>query len=1057
MIAKSDQANDCLSTTLLRDYLGGCIDEIQSDAVESHLAVCQSCEETLDELEKDGDTMVRHLRTGIIESKDAVSELDPVISDALQSSQMLIHEPVNESRFRQPAWSPSSNQIGPYELLRPIGAGGMGAVYLARHCELGKQVAIKLLPATPSNQNQHLERFLREIRTAGFLEHPSIIYATDAGRHENVHYLVMEYIDGFDLSRVARAVTVSVADACEMIRQTALGLAHAHAEGVVHRDIKPSNLMLSRNGEIKILDFGLAQMNSWDGALAELTSVGQLMGTLDYMSPEQAEQPSSVDYRADLYSLGATLFRLIGGRPPLAASPNLSPLAKLRLLADHQPPSLDTLRSDLPPSLVKLAAKMLSASPNDRPASASHVAESLTEFSSGHNLVALAKSASSKVPTETAVDQQSRFNTNTQQLPRTKKRKQRWPWFAAAFVSLALWMGVTFTLDFNKGQLIIESDVDDVSVSIVKGGASVKQMKIEPGVNSTRLFAGSYQVVIGAGSDQVTISNDKIKIQRGETTIARIHERTESTTETANSITRSDLKENPIMAAQPALNLPSLNQKLIPGQRLKLTSAADPDLEMDLTVMADHTIKPRRLGVFSIRNMTVSQAEEHLNTYYKKFYDEPAVELFVEFDTDTANSADISATKQLTTREPPASVAGSTPVYDGKTLGQWLNVIHTERHRERMDEAMDAISALATKSNSNHIIETLVANRNRLSSGDLHKVLLKTASLDTLPDFIFSQLDQGEITWQAKMLDVAVDFSRNAEIRKRLCEWILSNVLISDVSKELLDQSLNAVYSLTSNSRFEPELRDKIIQRLHDRTIADDSTISPLFWIATWPADKDKPWFRDVVFEVCKHVIIQPGSTEHELSAAIAMLRYQVTTQFDLPARMLQDEELMDAIATRFAKSERTNWDNRNKDQSTRFNLWHGLWSIPKNLLGHPKIRVEYSRSTIHTDPIIELLQLAKSISINKSIEPHLQRLLIETFDGYARVKTLVNDQNLDRVRLDWTTMTVQSVSLHKTLRSESINKTEDLPTSQDWFDAQVYTEVYELIYGKSIHSAGFQ
>src|SRR6185436_4812881 len=160
---------------------------------------------------------------------------------------------------------------------------------------------------------------------------------------------------------------------------------------------KPSNVMLNDRGQIKVLDFGLAQLNPWDEHAAELTSVGQLMGTLDYMAPEQAERPSAVDYRADLYALGATLFRLLAGRAPLAAAPNLSPLHKLRLLANHTPPRLETLRPDAPPELGKLLESMLARQPEARPASAAHVAEQLTPLCAGADLVSLATRARAAV------------------------------------------------------------------------------------------------------------------------------------------------------------------------------------------------------------------------------------------------------------------------------------------------------------------------------------------------------------------------------------------------------------------------------------------------------------------------------------------------------------------------------------------------------------------------------------------------------------------------------------------------------------------------------------
>ncbi len=197
----------------------------------------------------------------------------------------------------------------------------MGTVYLALHEPLRKRVAIKLLSTRPFRNDEYTSRFQREIRAAGALDHPSIISATDAGQVGSIHYLVMEYIDGMDLSRLTRLTgPLSIADACSMMASVALGLSHAHMAGIVHRDIKPSNLMLSRTGQVKILDFGLAQTSMWDEAAAELTTVGQLMGTIDYMAPEQAERAESVDYRADLYSLGATLFKLLCGRAPLAAT-----------------------------------------------------------------------------------------------------------------------------------------------------------------------------------------------------------------------------------------------------------------------------------------------------------------------------------------------------------------------------------------------------------------------------------------------------------------------------------------------------------------------------------------------------------------------------------------------------------------------------------------------------------------------------------------------------------------------------------------------------------------
>ena len=377
----ADFSSDCFSRDDLRTYLTGWSGQALAGAIENHLQQCPSCEDTLLSLERDSDTLIQRLRTERSPSQMDDPEIDdPVLEAAFRRSRAIV--PTESGSFssdRSPHPTPAS--IGAYQLVRPIGSGGMGTVYLAKHRDLGKRVALKLVPTRLHMGDQRSERFLREIRAAGQLDHPQVASATDAGCEGCFHFLVMEYIDGMDLSRIVRAQgPMAIADACELMRLTALGLAYAHGEGIVHRDIKPSNVMLGVDGQVKILDFGLARLNGWDESSFELTTVGQLMGTLDYMSPEQADRPESVDYRADLYSLGATLFRLLSGRPPLAATPNLSPLAKLRLLVDHRPPRIDSLRPDVPPQLVDLIDQMLRRAPDQRPPSASHVAERLQPF-----------------------------------------------------------------------------------------------------------------------------------------------------------------------------------------------------------------------------------------------------------------------------------------------------------------------------------------------------------------------------------------------------------------------------------------------------------------------------------------------------------------------------------------------------------------------------------------------------------------------------------------------------------------------------------------------------
>lgn len=273
---------ECPPRETLKNWLHGKLGDNDSSVLERHMIECQRCEQTATDLEHEPDTMV-----DLLQSQPIPDSPEPGSDQNRFSGAMDLIERTGLSPWQSAL--ANTDSVGSYELLQPLGRGGMGAVYLARHRELDKRVAIKVIPALSAQNEEILARFRREIRAAGKLDHPAIVRSTDAGEENGVHFLVMEAIDGLDVSHTARLVgRLEVADACEIIRQTAMGLSYAHGEGIVHRDIKPSNLMLGADGKVKILDFGLAQLNFWDEGPAELTTVGQLLGTLDYMAPEQA-------------------------------------------------------------------------------------------------------------------------------------------------------------------------------------------------------------------------------------------------------------------------------------------------------------------------------------------------------------------------------------------------------------------------------------------------------------------------------------------------------------------------------------------------------------------------------------------------------------------------------------------------------------------------------------------------------------------------------------------------------------------------------------------------
>ena len=260
---------------------------------------------------------------------------------------------------------------------------------------------LKVLPAHRWSNAAAIARFEREMEAIGQLDHPHIVRASDAGEDNGMHYLVMEYVDGLDLARLGnRLGPIPVADACELARQAAIGLQHAHDAGLVHRDVKPSNLMLAweksdgltsdTRPRLKLLDLGLALLG--DEHLREehdVTTVGALMGTLDYMSPEQGIDSHAVDHRADIYGLGATLFKLLTGRAPYADPQFSSLMKKMTALATKPAPSVGTIRPDLPTNVVQTVDRMLARDPDERFSSAREVAEALAQPAKDANLSSL--------------------------------------------------------------------------------------------------------------------------------------------------------------------------------------------------------------------------------------------------------------------------------------------------------------------------------------------------------------------------------------------------------------------------------------------------------------------------------------------------------------------------------------------------------------------------------------------------------------------------------------------------------------------------------------------
>jgi len=270
--------------------------------------------------------------------------------------------------------------LGKYKLLRAIGAGGMSSVYLAVHTLLERQVAIKVLPKSRvTTDSSYLERFLLEAQAVAALDHPNIVRAYDVDKEgENIHYLVMEFVDGPDLLSYVKANgPMDIYRAAKHIRQAALGLHHAHLAGLIHRDMKPANLLVDKEDNVHVLDLGLARFTDEKRASLTLAYDENVLGTADYLAPEQARNSHNVDARADIYGLGCTLYYLLLGRVPFPEG------TLAQRIAAHQkrmPPRIQDERPEVPDELAEICWKMMAKDPNDRQQSAEEVADDLTRF-----------------------------------------------------------------------------------------------------------------------------------------------------------------------------------------------------------------------------------------------------------------------------------------------------------------------------------------------------------------------------------------------------------------------------------------------------------------------------------------------------------------------------------------------------------------------------------------------------------------------------------------------------------------------------------------------------
>ncbi len=527
------------SVELLAQYNLGKLDDPPTAQVEGHVATCETCARTLANLP--GDTLIAMLQRQPETKADETQFSDlapPPIPPAQQQTlpptaeQGTLPPGVGSTRFTEDSAGacmglpPALANHGRYQILERLGEGGMGSVYKAQHRMMNRPVALKIINPQLINHPGAVERFHREVQAAARLSHPNIVAAHDAEQAGNLHFLVMEFVDGIDLHQVVQERgPLPVAEACDYIRQAALGLQHAHERGMVHRDIKPHNLMLVQSGTqkaesgieatstssslhsppsalVKILDFGLANLASEAAEEAvhqgetqgvgatspQLTLMGSMMGTPDYIAPEQAIDAHAVDIRADIYSLGCTLYCLLTGRAPFQEG---TVYDKIVAHAEKAAAPLSAFRADVPAEVEHILERMMAKNPADRYQTPAEVAEALAKY------IAFATRPETLVAKKAGIPPRRLFALA-----------------ATALLGLFALAAAAIVVVTDRGRLEIQSEVDDVQVVVKQNGQEVRLIDLKTGSQVNWLPSGDYELELVGGDNEVTLDKRGLVMSR---------------------------------------------------------------------------------------------------------------------------------------------------------------------------------------------------------------------------------------------------------------------------------------------------------------------------------------------------------------------------------------------------------------------------------------------------------------------------------------------------------------------------------------------------------------
>jgi serine/threonine protein kinase len=468
--------------------------------------------------------------------------------------------------------------IGPFEFLEEIGRGGMGAVYKARHRQLGKIQAVKVIHTDGTSNPELLARFKREVRAIGSLSHPNIIAAHHADIENGSPYLVMDYVEGDSLSNIQKNLKssgrqISVAAACEVIRQASLGIQYAHEQEITHRDIKPGNMVLDRHGVVRVLDLGLAQLRGQETEteVTELTRGEQILGTPDFMSPEQLRSTRSVDSRTDIYSLGATLYVLLTGSTLYPSQAGEGFIAKANRILNDPVPDARKLRPEIPKQLAQIVSKCLQKSADKRFQTAGELAQALETWSNAEELDELQPRLSGA----SGHKSHSPKSTLKSALPSANRRlppRNVWMAIVGGLFLLPVLAGILIRLTIpGVGELIIESSDPNVTVLLRQvDGLGSQSLQVQQGPNkATSIRVGDWDIEIqGVDASRLLVTPSRVEIGRNQPTVVRIERK--PLAEIAEGPSREsaspDTGSDSIASSAPQPNTATETLKLAPAQ-----------------------------------------------------------------------------------------------------------------------------------------------------------------------------------------------------------------------------------------------------------------------------------------------------------------------------------------------------------------------------------------------------------------------------------------------------------------------------------------------------------